>query len=275
MKKSMMILLAVAVFVFSLTSCSGTKKAKEDGTSQIEDAAVIAGNVPKALLTEEVKAETIQLLRDLPDSEIPYRIATGEVKIGISNLNSLLSVSKASELTSPAQKACAVGIYFADYNVLRALGQPTAEVESVLAELTSALNITYVLNILQKPAPSSKDEFGKFLSEQEDQIIQELVTDDKVNIQIELLSGIAAELAVIYANPSLVVEGDTTSAGLTDNQVKRLEILNQITADLTVYYPDLAQLGEILSPLKDKVTSIQIARNANAEIIAIRDALLK
>ncbi|MDR1556575.1 MAG: hypothetical protein LBS88_06040 [Tannerellaceae bacterium] len=274
MKKSMMGLLVAAV-VFSLTSCSGTKKAKEDGTSQIEEAAVIAGSVPKAFLTEEVKAETILLLKDLPDPEIFYRIATDEVKIGIGNLNFLLPVSKVSELTSPAQKACAAGIYFADYNVLKVLGQPTAEIEGALAELTSALNITYVLNILQKPAPSSKEDLTKFFSEQEDQIIQELAANDKVDIQIELLSGIAAELAVVYANPSLVVQGDATSAGLTDNQIMRLEILNQITADLTAYYPDLAQLGETLSPLKDKVTSIQTARNANAEILAIRDALLK
>jgi hypothetical protein len=271
----MMGLLAVAAFIFSLTSCSGTKKANDDGASQAEDAAVAAGSVPKTLLTEEVKTETVQLLKDLPDSEIPYRIATGEVTIGIGSLNSLLPVSKAAELTSTAQKACAAGIYLADYSVLKALGQPTTEIESVLAELTSALNITYVLNILNKPAPASKEEFGAFLREQEDQIIQALAADDKVDVQIELFSGIAAELAVVYANPSLVVQGDATSAGLTDNQTKRLEILGQITADLTAYYPDLAKLGEILQPLKDKVTSVRTARESNAEILAIRDALLK
>lgn len=275
MKKRMMGLFTVAAFIFSLTSCSGTKKAKEDSASQREEAAVIAGSVPKALLTEEVKLETIQLLKDLPDSEIPYRIATGEVQIGLGNPDFLLPASKASELTTPAQKARAAGIYFADYNLLKVLGQPTAQTESVLAELTSALNITYVLTILQKPAPSSKEEFGKYLGEQEDRIIRELVADDKVDVQIELLSGIAAELAVAYANPSLVVQGDATTAGLTDNQLKRLEILNQITSDLSAYYPDLAQLGAILAPLKDKVTSIQVARDANAEITAIRDALLK
>jgi hypothetical protein len=277
MKRSMISLLIVAAFIFSWTSCGGVKKTNDEETAQTEEEAVVAGSIPKTLLTEEVKVETIQLLKDLPDSDIPYRIATGEVKIGITNLNNMLPVSKASELTSAAQKACATGIYFADYNVLKALGQPTTEVENVLAKLTSDLNITYVLTILQKqsPAPTSQEEFNKYLKEQEDQIIQELAADDKVDIQIELLVGIAAELATIYANPSLVVQGDATSAGLTDNQLKRLEILSQITTDLTVYYPELEQLGSIISPLKDKVTSIQTARNANTEIIGIRDALLK
>jgi hypothetical protein len=274
MKKSTISLLVAAAFIVSLTSCGGTKKANDEETARTEEEAVIAGNIPKALLTEEVKMETIQLLKDLPDSDIPYRIATGEVKIGIGNLDYMLPVSKASGLTSTVQKASAAGIYFADYNVLKALGQPTAEVEAVLARLTSDLNITYLLNILQQPAPTSKEEFGKYLGEQEDQIIQELASDNKVDIQIELLSGIAAELAAVYANPSLVVEGDATSAGLTDNQLKRLEILSQITADLSAYYPELEKLGRIISPLKDKVTSIQTARDANAEIIGIRDALL-
>jgi hypothetical protein len=276
MKRSMISLL-IAAFIFSWTSCGGVKKTNDEETAQIEKEAVIAGSIPKALLTEELKMETIQLLKDLPDSDIPYRIASSEVKIGITNLNYMLPVSKASELTSAVQKACAAGIYFADYNVLKALGQPTAGVENVLAKLTSDLNITYILSLLQKqaPAPTSPEEFGKYLNEQEDQIIQELAADNKIDIQIELFVGIAAELAVVYANPSLVVQGDATSAGLTDNQLKRLEILSQIIVDLTVYYPELEELGNIISPLKEKVTSIQTARDANAEIIDIRDTLLK
>jgi hypothetical protein len=277
MKTRMTSLLIAAAFIFSLTACSGAKKSGSEEAAQTEEAAAIAGGIPKTLLTEEVKTETIQLLKDLPDSEIPYRIATGEVKIGIGNLSYMLPVSKASELTSTAQKARAAGIYFADFNVLKALGQPTTDIESVLVKLTSDLNITYVLNILQQQAPatSSHDEFAKFLSAQEDRIIQELVADDKVDIQIELFSGLAAELAAVYANPSLVIQGDATTAGLTDNQLKRLEILSQITADLAAYYPDLKQAGEIISPLKDKVTSVRAAREANAEIIGIRDALLQ
>jgi hypothetical protein len=277
MKKRTISLLIAAAFILSLTACSGAKKSGGDEAAQTEEAAVIAGSIPKSILTEEVKAETILLLKDLPDSEIPYRIATGEVKIGVGNLGYMLPVSKASELTSTAQKARATGIYFADYNVLKVLGQPTTEIEGVLAKLTSDLNITYVLTILQQPAPeaSSKEAFNQFLQAQEDQIIEQLTADNKVDIQIELLSGLTAELALVYANPSLVIQGDATSAGLTDNQLKRLEILGEITSDLAVYYPDLAQVGEIISPLKDKVISIQTARDANAEITAIRDALLK
>ncbi|MDR1980641.1 MAG: hypothetical protein LBQ39_03340 [Tannerellaceae bacterium] len=273
MKKSMMSLLIAAAFMFSLTACSGAKKE----TAQTEEAAVIAGSIPKSLLTEEVKAETVQLLKDLPNSDIPYRVAAGEVKIGVGNLSYMLPVSKASELTSAAQKARAIGIYFADYNILKALGQPTTDVEGVLAKLTSDLNITYVLNILRQesPAPSSHDEYAKFLEDQEDRIIEELVADNKVDIQIELFGGLATELALVYANPSLVVQGDVALAGLTDNQLKRLDILGQITTDLAAYYPDLAQLADIISPLKDQVTSVKAARNANAEIAGIRDALLK
>ncbi|MDR1919095.1 MAG: hypothetical protein LBQ65_05560 [Tannerellaceae bacterium] len=277
MKKRTISLLIAAAFILSLAACSGAKKSGGEEAAQTEEAAVIAGSIPKALLSEEVKVETIQLLKELPDSDIPYLLAAGELKIGVGNLSYMLPASKASELTSTAQKARATGIYFADYNVLKALGQPTTEIEAVLAKLTSDLNITYVLNILQQPAPepSSKEAFAQYLNAQEDQIIQELAADDKVDIQIELLSGLAAELAVVYANPSLVIQGDLTTAGLTDNQLKRLDILGQIIADLAVYYPDLEQVGEILSPLKDKLASVQTARDANAEITAIRDALLK
>ena len=44
---------------------------------------------------------------------------------------------------------------------------------------------------------------------------------------------------------------------------------------MAAYYPDLKQLGETIAPLKEKVASIQSARAANAEIMGIRDALLK
>ncbi len=275
MKKSIISLFTLTAFVLFMPSCGG-KKAKDEA-AKTEEAAVIAGNVPKNLLTEEIKAETVQLLKDMPSSEIPYRIATGEVTVGVSNTKFMLPVSKASELTTNAQKARACGIYFTDYNMLKAMGQPTAELEGVLAKLTSDLNITFVMNILKETAPqdTSKEEFAKFIQNQEDKVLQEMVNNDKIDIQIELLSGIAAESACVYANPSLVVKGDATSAGLTDNMMKRLETLSEITADLTAYYPDLKQLGETINPLKDKITSIQTARDNNASIMAIRDALLK
>lgn len=274
MKKSIIGLITLTAFIFCMSSCGG-KKAKDD--AKTEEAAVIAGNVPKSLLTKEVKAETVQLLKDMPSSEIPYRIATGEVAIGVGDTKFMLPVSKASELTSASQKARACGIYFADYSVLKAMGQNTAELENVLAKLTSDLNITFVMNILKEAAPenASKEEFAKFLQAREDKILQEMIDNDKIDVQIEMLSGIAAETACVYANPSLAVKGDATTAGLSENMAKRLETLSEITADLTAYYPDLKELGETINPLQDKIVSIQAARSANAEITAIRDALLK
>ena len=56
---------------------------------------------------------------------------------------------------------------------------------------------------------------------------------------------------------------------------KRVSMLEEVVADLAAYYPDLKQLGETIAPLKEKVASIQSARAANAEIMGIRDALLK
>jgi hypothetical protein len=274
MKKSILSLLVVAAFVFSVTSCGG-KKANENAAH--EEAAVVAGNVPKSLLTEEVKTETVQFLKDLPDLDIPYRIATGEVKLEVGNLSFMLPVAKAAELTTPSQKARAIGIYFADFNVLKALGQPLTDVENVLVKLTSDLNITFVLNILKEQVPptTSKEEFGAALKAQEDRLIDELVANDRVDVQIEILGGATAEFACVYANPSLVVQGDATSAGLSDNMQKRLQTLGQITSDLAVYYPDLKALSETINPLQEKVTSIQTGRDNFAAILGIRDALLK
>ena len=76
MKKSVLSMLAVAALVFGMTSCNGAKKTSEEA-EKTEEAAVIAGKAPKDLLTEELKQETIQLLKDMPDSDIPYRLSTG------------------------------------------------------------------------------------------------------------------------------------------------------------------------------------------------------
>ena len=64
MKKSVLSMLAVAALVFGMTSCNGAKKTSEEA-EKTEEAAVIAGKAPKDLLTEELKQETIQLLKDL------------------------------------------------------------------------------------------------------------------------------------------------------------------------------------------------------------------
>lgn len=276
MKKSILSMLAIAAVAFGTVSCNGAKKTNDEA-QQNEEAAVIEGSIPKNLLTEELKQETVQLLKDMPDSDIPYRLSTGEVKIGVGDIKYMLPVSKAAELSTPAQKARALGMYLADYNILKAIKQPTAEVENAISKLATDLNITFVLDILkeQAPANASKEELNAFLKAQEDKIIDKLAADNKMAIEIEMLGAASAEYACLVANPSLVVKGDATSAGLSDNMVKRVEILEQIVADLSAYYPEMKQLGETIAPLKEKTATIQDARAANAEILGIRDALLK
>ena len=275
MKKSIISLFTLTAFVLFMTSCGG-KKAKED-EAKAEEAAVVAGQVSKSLLTEEVKAETILLLKDMPSSEIPYRIATGEVTINVGDTKFMLPLSKSSELTSNSQKARVCGMYFADYFVLKAMKQKTTELEIVLAKLAADLNIAFMVDILKETAPegASKEEYAKFLQAQESRIFTEMANGDRVDVQIELLSGVLAESACVYSDPSLVVKGDATSAGLSDNMVRRLEILKEVIADLATYYPNLEELGQTISPLDDKITTINIARSSNAEIIGIRNALLK
>lgn len=276
MKKSVLSMLAVAALVFGMTSCNGAKKSNEQA-EKTEEAAVIAGQAPKDLLTEELKQETIQLLKDMPDSEIPYRLTSGDVKVNVGDVKYMLPVAKASELTTPTQKARALGIYMADYNVLKAMGQPTSELEGVIAKLATDLNISFVLDILKEQAPkgASKEEVQAFLKAQEDKIIEKMAAENKVDVEVEMLGAASAEYACLIANPTLVVKGDATSAGLSANMEKRVSILEEIVADLASYYPDLKQLGTTIAPLKEKVATIESARAANAEIMGIRDALLK
>jgi len=274
MKKSFVGLLTITAVLFGTISCTGDKKAKEEAT---EEAAVIAGNIPKSVLTEELKTETIQLLHDLPDSDIPYLISTGEMTVNVGDVKYMLPAAKAAELTSMSQKARACGIYLADYNVLSITQQPTTEVEGVLAKLTADLNISYLLDILKELAPkdATKEQIQSFYAAQEDKMVKALADDDKINIAIDILGGAAAEYACLVANPSLVVKGDAAMAGLSENMEKRIEMLGEITGDLSEYYPEMKSLGETIIPLKDKVTSIQAARDANADIMGIRDSLLK
>lgn len=276
MKRSIVSLLTASALIVGMVSCSGGKKAKEDAAK--EEAAVIAGNVPKSLLTEELKTETIRLLNDMPESDLPYRISSGEVTIGVGNLKYMLPVAKAGELTTQSQKARACGMYFSDYNVLAITGQPTTEVEAVLTKLTTDLNISYVMNTLKVAAPAktaTKEEVQKFYADQENKIVKALADDDKLNLVIELLAGASAEYACLMANPSLVVKGDATTAGLSENMERRVVVLGEITADLSEYYPELGNLGSTIAPLKEKTATIQTARDANADIMGIRDALLK
>ena len=276
MKKSILSMLALAAITFGMVSCNGAKKTNDEA-QQNEEAAVIEGSIPKDLLTEELKQETIQLLKDMPDSEIPYRIATGEVQVSVGDIKYMVPASKAAELSTPTQKARALGMYLSDYNTLKAIKQPTADVENAISKLATDLNITFVLDILkeQAPANATKEELNAFLKAQEDKIIDKMAADNKMDVAIEMLGAGSAENACLLANPSLVVKGDATSPALSLNMEKRVEILQQIVSDLSAYYPNLTQLGETIAPLKEKTATIQEARNANAEIISIRDTLLQ
>ena len=125
------------------------------------------------------------------------------------------------------------------------------------------------------PENASKEEFRTFTQKQQERVIDELAANDRVDVQIEILAGMAAEYACLMANPSLVIEGDATSAGLSENMEKRVGMLMEITDDLSAYYPDLKDLGTTIAPLQEKVVSISTARSSQAEITGIRDALLK
>ncbi len=275
MKRSFVSLLAVAAIVFGLASCNN--KAKQEEAAKTEKEAVIAGEVSKSLLTEELKTEVTQFLKDMPQSDLAYKLATGEVTISVANTDFMLPVSAAADLSTQSQKARACGMYFADLNILKAMKKPTADVENVLVKLTTDLNIPFVIDIMKESAPegATKEEVNAFMKAQEDKLIDAMMENDKADIEIEMLGGMSVEYAYLLANPGLVVKGDAVSAGLSENMLKRLDTLNQIVSDLSKYYPDLAQLGTTIAPLKDMVSSVNAARAAQKEIGAMRDALLK
>lgn len=276
MKRSFVSLLTGAALVMSMASCNSNAK-KEEAAANTEKEAVIAGEVSKNLLTEELKTEVTQFLKDMPESDLAYKLATGEVTISVANTDFMLPVSKAAELNTPAQKARACGMYFADLNVLKAMKKPTADVENVLVKLTTDLNIPFVIDIMKESAPAnaSKEEVNAFLKAQEDKLIDAMMENDKADIETEMLGGMSVEYAYVLANPGLVVKGDAVSAGLSENMIKRLETLQQIVSDLSKYYPDLAQLGTTIAPLKDMVTSVETARASQQKIGDMRAALLK
>ena len=263
MKKSFVSLLTIAAITFGMVSCNSSKK-QEAAEQKVEEEAAIAGEVSKGLLTAELKDEVTRFLKDMPDSELPYKVSTGEVTISVANTDFMLPVSKISELNTQAQKARACGIYFADLNVLKAMKKPTTDIENVLVKLTTDLDIPFAIDIMKESAPAnaSKEELSKFMKDQENKLIDAMMENDKADVELELLGGMAVEYAIVYANPGLVVKGDAVSAGLSENMEKRLEILQQITADLAKYYPDLDQLGKTIAPLSDMVVSVNMARES-------------
>jgi hypothetical protein len=269
-KKSYVILFVSAGILISLASCGGKK------TQETMQEAAAAGMISKSVLTEELKQETISLLIDLPVSDIPQRIASGEIELAVGNLSYMLPPSKAAELITVSQKARALGVYVADYNVLRTLGEPLETIEGVLAKLTSDLDITYILNTLKSALPVTKEDMGRAMQAQEEAVINTLAENDKINVAVELLGGMAVENAYLYANPSLVVKGDIVYVEtLSDNMLKRFDVLGEIINDLSTYYEELKTLGSTISSMSDKLTSVDAARKANTEILEIRTILLK
>lgn len=276
MRKSFVSLLTIAAITFGMVSCNNSKK-QDASEQQLEEEAVIAGEVSKSLLTAELKDEVTRFLKDMPDSDLPYKLSTSEVTISVASTDFMLPVNKMSELNTQAQKARACGIYFADLNILKAMKKPTTEVENALLKLTTDLDIPFAIEIMKESAPANatQEELNKFLSDQENKLIDAMMENDKTDIELELLGGMSVEYALIYANPGLVVKGDAVSAGLSENMEKRLEILQQITSDLAKYYPDLEQLGTTIAPLKEMVTTVNIARESKAKIEEMRATLLK
>lgn len=268
---------AVSALMFGMASCGGNTQKANSESEATEQAAVIAGEAPKDLLTEELKQETLQFLKDMPSSDVPYRFFTGEVKVNVGDLGYMLPVAKASEVTTATQKARALGMYLADYNVSKAIGKANDEIAGAASKLATDLNITYVLDILKQEAPqgATKEQLSAFLKDQENQIIEKLAAENKIDVALELIGSSTAEYACVIANPSLSVEGDAVSAGLSDNMAKRLDMLGEIVGDLANYYPDLQQMVTTITPLKEKAASIAEARAAQADIQGIRDALLK
>ena len=276
MKKSFVSLLTIAAITFGMVSCNSSKK-QDAAEQKVEEEAAIAGEVSKGLLTAELKDEVTRFLKDMPDSELPYKVSTGEVTISVANTDFMLPVSKVSELNTQAQKARACGIYFADLNVLKAMKKPTTDIENVLVKLTTDLDIPFAIDIMKESAPAnaSKEELSKFMKNQENKLIDAMMENYKADVELELLGVMSVEYSIVYANPGLVVKGDAISAGLSENMEKRIGIIQQITADLAKYYPDLEQLGTTIAPLSGMVATINTARESKAKIEEMRANLLK
>ena len=84
MKKSFVSLLTIAAITFGMVSCNSSKK-QDAAEQKVEEEAAIAGEVSKGLLTAELKDEVTRFLKDMPDSELPYKVSTGEVTISVAN----------------------------------------------------------------------------------------------------------------------------------------------------------------------------------------------
>ena len=277
MKKCCISMWSVVVLSLGLFSCGGGANQQAEAEEKLEVEAVIAGDVARNMLTDELKMEVTQFLKDMPISDLVYQLATGEVQVALANTDFMLPVSRVSDLNTRAQQARACGIYFADMNVLKVLGKPTAEVEQVLLQLTTDLNVPFVVDVMgtEVPEHATREELSHFMKQQEDKLIDVMMENDKADLEIEFLGGLAVEYAYILANPGLSIQGDATTAGLTTNMAKRLDVLIDITKDLAQFYPDMTELGQIIAPLRQMTTSVETAREHQKDIEAMRASLLK
>ena len=92
-----------------------------------------------------------------------------------------------------------------------------------------------------------------------------MMENDKADVELELLGGMAVEYAIVYANPGLVVKGDAISAGLSEF----------LFFCFVFFLPDLEQLGTTIAPLSGMVATINTARESKAKIEEMRANLLK
>ena len=173
MKKCCISMWSVVVLSLGLFSCGGGANQQAEAEEKLEVEAVIAGDVARNMLTDELKMEVTQFLKDMPISDLVYQLATGEVQVALANTDFMLPVSRVSDLNTRAQQARACGIYFADMNVLKVLGKPTAEVEQVLLQLTTDLNVPFVVDVMgtEVPEHATREELSHFMKQQEDKLI--------------------------------------------------------------------------------------------------------
>ena len=274
MKKSFVSLLAFTAVTFGMVSCGGTQK--KEAKQDVEKEAVIAGEVSKDLLAVELKLEVKSFCKDFPASTLPQKLKTGEVKISVSNTDFMLPISKLAELNTKTQKARALGMYFADANVLKAMGKPMTEIDAVLTKLVTDLDMPFAIDIMKEANATANDkvEMEKYVAAR-DKFIDAMIDNDKTDVLLEIAGGMSVEYGLIYANPSLVIKGEAVTEGLSKNMEKRLDMLMEITNDLAKYYPDVQFMGKTIEPLKDMMIPLELARESKSEIEAMRDTLLK
>lgn len=259
MKKNFFSLFTFVVMTFGMVACNNGQK-QQAAKENIESEAAAAGQISKDLLNEELKMEVKTFMKDLPTHNLPEQISSGKVKVSVTNTDYMLPLNRVEEFETITQKARAFGFYGTDVSVLKAMDKPYADLEKVMIKLAVDLNI-----------PFDKDD--KEIKGRE-KYFDAMIDNNKTDVMLEILGSICVEYALVYADPSFEIQADVTDA-LSKNMQKRLEMILEITNDLASYYPDLQFMGKTIKPLKEMLTPIDKARESRAEIVAMREALLK